>query len=129
MSDILKMNQIKTISEKTSDPLKAALSYINLGIPVFPLHSPINGKCSCMIPSCSKPAKHPHIFYRTRQDATLDEKEVRNWWPEKQPKETYFFNSLPESLVEEHVHYQMPPNLPYGPGEAGGALHVGIRID
>jgi DNA helicase II / ATP-dependent DNA helicase PcrA len=48
---------------------------------------------------------------------------------EADPIETYFFNSLPQNLLEEHVHYQPPPALPSRSGKAEGGLHVGIRID
>jgi hypothetical protein len=43
--------------------------------------------------------------------------------------ETYFFNSLPEGLFQEHVHYQSPPSFPCGAPKAKGGLQVGIRID
>jgi DNA helicase-2/ATP-dependent DNA helicase PcrA len=43
--------------------------------------------------------------------------------------ETYFFNSLPQNLLEEHVHYQPAPTLPNRLGKAEGSVHVGIRID
>ena len=49
--------------------------------------------------------------------------------PEADPTETYFFNSLPQSLLEEHVHYQPAPAIPCGSGKAEGGPHVGIRID
>src|SRR5688572_6793152 len=52
-----------------------------------------------------------------------------NQSPENNLIESYFLNSLPEGLMEEHVHYQVPLRLPYGPGKAEGGLHVGIRID
>jgi DNA helicase II / ATP-dependent DNA helicase PcrA len=48
---------------------------------------------------------------------------------QNEPSETYFFNSLPSSLVDERVHYQPPPPLPCREGKAEGVLHVGIRID
>jgi hypothetical protein len=32
--------------------------------------------------------------------------------PEHDSKETYFFNSFPQDLMDEHVHYQPLPPLP-----------------
>ena len=44
--------------------------------------------------------------------------------------ETYFFNSLPSSLMDKHVHYQPPPPFPFRrPGETREGLQVGIKID
>jgi DNA helicase II / ATP-dependent DNA helicase PcrA len=51
-----------------------------------------------------------------------------NYSAEEDAIETYFFNSLPESLFEEHVHYQSPPSVPCGAPKAKGGLQVGIRI-
>jgi DNA helicase II / ATP-dependent DNA helicase PcrA len=49
--------------------------------------------------------------------------------PQNDPSETYFFNSLPSSLMDERVHCQPPPPLPCREGKAEGVLHVGIKID
>ena len=49
--------------------------------------------------------------------------------PQNGSNETYFFNSLPSSLMDEHVHYQAPPPLLRREGKAEGVLHVGIKID
>jgi DNA helicase-2/ATP-dependent DNA helicase PcrA len=48
---------------------------------------------------------------------------------QNESNETYFFNSLPEGLMDEHVHYQPPPPLPCRTGKTEGSLHVGIKID
>ena len=50
-----------------------------------------------------------------------------NQSPEDDAIETYFFNSLPESLLEEHVHYQSPPPVPCGAPKAKGGFRVGIK--
>jgi DNA helicase-2/ATP-dependent DNA helicase PcrA len=49
--------------------------------------------------------------------------------PQDTANETYFFNSLPSSLLDEHLHYQPAPPLPYRTSETGGGLNVGIKID
>jgi hypothetical protein len=59
--------------------LHAALSFAKEAHPVFPVHSPKDGSCSCHRPDCPSPAKHP----RTRHgvyDATTDEAHIRRWW-------------------------------------------------
>ena len=65
--------------------VEAALDYARRGWPVFPCHYVFsNGKCSCGKPDCHSPAKHP-MTLRGLQDATSDEKIIRNWWG-KHPK-------------------------------------------
>lgn len=60
--------------------LKAALDYAAQGWPVFPLHTPKNGRCDCPArDGCDSPGKHP----RTRNglsDATTEELQIRRWW-------------------------------------------------
>lgn len=58
-------------------PLSAALLYASRGWHVFPCH---NGPgCSCGVPDCSSPAKHPRTA-RGLHDATTDERQIRAWW-------------------------------------------------
>jgi len=71
-----------------TDMLNAALGYVALGWPVFPLHTPQVVadrpqpivRCSCGAPDCGKQTgKHPRTpngFY----SATLDIEQVRRWW-------------------------------------------------
>jgi Bifunctional DNA primase/polymerase, N-terminal/Primase C terminal 1 (PriCT-1) len=59
--------------------LVAALAYARRGWPIFPLHTPTNGHCTCGKPDCKNIGKHP----RTPQglkDASTDEAMVRHWW-------------------------------------------------
>ena len=58
---------------------EAALAYANRGWAVFPLHTPVEGRCSCRQTECRDIGKHP----RTRQgsnDASADLAVVERWW-------------------------------------------------
>jgi hypothetical protein len=50
-----------------------------LGWPVFPLHSPKDGKCDCRNDRCDSPAKHPRVM-RGLKAATTAPEEIREWW-------------------------------------------------
>jgi hypothetical protein len=63
--------------------LDSALSYAKRGWYVFPIHWPINGKCSCNNPHCESQAKHP-LTQSGFKDATTDPKIINEWW-EKWP--------------------------------------------
>ena len=59
--------------------LEHALSYAAKNWRVLPLHTPLNGGCSCRQPACSHPGKHP----RTRHglsDASTDPATIKQWW-------------------------------------------------
>jgi hypothetical protein len=55
------------------------------GLPVFPTHSIIDGRCcSCGDPTCGSPGKHPRTRSGVR-DATIDERQLLRWdarWPD-----------------------------------------------
>lgn len=67
--------------------LDAALSYAWQGVPVFPVHSIVNGDCTCSPTSkkrgpdgrCREAGKHPRN-HRGSNDATTDEWTIRAWW-------------------------------------------------
>ena len=59
--------------------LSAALEYANMGWPIFPIHSPINGACSCGHPDCDVIAKHPRTEHGML-DATTNVNTIREWW-------------------------------------------------
>lgn len=64
------------------DPLRAALLYLLLGWRVFPVHGVTEeGKCACQRSDCASPGKHPRARHWLA-DATLDEAQVRRWWPD-----------------------------------------------
>jgi putative DNA primase/helicase len=57
---------------------KAALWYATNGIPVFPLHYPVAGACSCGSRDCSA-GKHP-LTQHGLHEATTDIAQVTRWW-------------------------------------------------
>lgn len=60
--------------------LKAAIGYAQLlGWAVFPVHSIINGKCTCNKEYCSSPGKHPATI-RGFKDATKDLIKIKRWF-------------------------------------------------
>jgi hypothetical protein len=59
--------------------LEATLSCAGRGWDVLPLHSIINGRCTCGSPDCDSPGKHPRTLHGVR-DATTDEATIRRWW-------------------------------------------------
>lgn len=59
--------------------LSAALEYANMGWPIFPLHSQINGVCTCRDANCAAAAKHPRTEHGML-DATTDVNIIREWW-------------------------------------------------
>lgn len=59
--------------------LNAALAYASRGLPVFPLHDPTEGGCSCGSPDCSSPGKHPRTVDGVKA-ATTDAEQLAAWW-------------------------------------------------
>ena len=59
--------------------LTAALAYARHGIPVLPVHTPVDGGCSCGRPTCDRPGKHPRLR-RGLTDASTDPRRIDMWW-------------------------------------------------
>jgi putative DNA primase/helicase len=55
------------------------LNYTKLGLFVLPLHTPLNGKCSCGDFNCSSIGKHPRTRHGVK-DATTDKAVIKKWW-------------------------------------------------
>ena len=58
-----------------------ALDYAGRGWPVLPLHSYIDGCCTCGDETCRSPAKHP-ITPNGVKDASADPDVIRRWMDE-----------------------------------------------
>lgn len=63
----------------TATMLDVALDHARRGCPVFPLHTIIDGRCSCGEAGCGSPGKHPKITDWPNQ-ATTDPATIRRWW-------------------------------------------------
>lgn len=59
--------------------LEAAISYAQRGWPVFPVHSPVDGGCSCGEAACDNVGKHPRTPHGLN-DASTDVDVIRSWW-------------------------------------------------
>lgn len=59
--------------------LEHALAYAAIGWPVFPVHTPVDGRCSCGDATCTSPAKHPRNAHGLTE-ATTDTDIIRGWW-------------------------------------------------
>lgn len=58
----------------------AALGYADAGALVHPIHTPVNGVCSCRNRTCGKSSgKHPRTL-NGKDDATSDTATVDRWW-------------------------------------------------
>ena len=69
-------------TEKAAESsLQQALLYAQLGWPVFPVHSYIDGRCTCDDPDCSDPAKHP-LNQNGCLGATCDPALISAWYSE-----------------------------------------------
>lgn len=67
-------NQKKFLAEE-------AVNYAGLGWKVVPLHSFVDGRCTCGKSDCSSPAKHP-LTPKGVKSATCDQHTINNWWSE-----------------------------------------------
>lgn len=63
----------------TATMLEAALDYARRGWPVFPVHTVIDGRCSCGKDCGRDIGKHPKITDWPNQ-ATTDPATIRQWW-------------------------------------------------
>ena len=59
--------------------MEAALGYNHHGIAVLPLHTVVEGVCSCGDEDCTSAGKHPHVA-RGLKDASTDPEVIRGWW-------------------------------------------------
>ncbi|MDQ0417901.1 hypothetical protein J2Z48_002085 [Croceifilum oryzae] len=64
---------------KQTLPLEEALRLAQLGLKVIPLHTPVNGSCTCGRNICKSAGKHP-IWSDWMNKATDDVDEIRSIW-------------------------------------------------
>ncbi|MAP15422.1 bifunctional DNA primase/polymerase [uncultured Sulfitobacter sp.] len=62
--------------------LDYALQYAKQGWAVFPLHSVIDGCCSCKKADCGSPGKHPRALGGSK-NATKNLEKIRAWWSQE----------------------------------------------
>jgi hypothetical protein len=62
-----------------SELLDFALRYARAGYKIIPVHSVVNGKCSCGAADCKAPGKHPRTA-NGAHDASNFESVIRGWW-------------------------------------------------
>lgn len=55
--------------------------YATHGYPVFPVHSILEGHCTCLESQCDSPGKHPRVPHGVKE-ATNDLHTIRQWWRE-----------------------------------------------
>ena len=85
-------------SESLVTKRQVALAYAKEGLPVFPLHNPADGGCSCGKAGCSDVGKHS----RTRHgfnDATTDPNTINEWWDESPEANIGIPTGLPTGLM------------------------------
>ena len=70
-------DKIRNLPERNL--MRLALSYIQFGWAVLPLHGLVNGNCTCGNPKCSSVAKHPKTRNGSK-DASKDPMQVCDWW-------------------------------------------------
>ena len=68
-------------SEYKNQSVALALAYAERGWRVFPVHSFIDGICTCDDPKCEDTAKHP-LNYNGCHGATLNADLIREWHSE-----------------------------------------------
>jgi Bifunctional DNA primase/polymerase, N-terminal len=74
-------DQAKQGVEGMNPFLKLPLLYAHRGWPVFPIHTPTTGGCSCRKPGCTNIGKHPRTAHG-HTDATTEAASIRQWWNE-----------------------------------------------
>lgn len=71
--------EIKNNNIERNTIFQAAIKYAKVNIPVFPVHSIIDGTCTCKNKSCHHPGKHP-ITKHGYKDASTDLAIINQYW-------------------------------------------------
>lgn len=68
-------------TQTASTPSEVALTYLERGWSVIPLHEVVKGRCSCGRPNCPSPGKHVRLeSWKVYQTRRASEEEIRAWW-------------------------------------------------
>lgn len=133
------MKLVTRIRRNEDNPLLGtALAYAEKGWPVLPLHSPVEGTCSCGKPDCGSVGKHPRTKHGLK-DGTTDSRRIREWWrhwPDANvgivtgAKSGFFVLDIDtggeESLKElEKQHGPLPDTVEASTG--GGGRHILLK--
>jgi hypothetical protein len=75
------------MADKKNTTLECATYYISQRWQVLPLHTIVNGKCTCKTPSCESPGKHPYspLVPNGSKDATTNRQTIEQWFNGKTP--------------------------------------------
>jgi hypothetical protein len=73
-----------TMEDMINSMKGTALKYAGQGLAVLPVHTVVEGKCSCGNDDCKHPAKHPRIKNWGKAATTTSETIIRWWckWPD-----------------------------------------------
>jgi len=72
-------NRLTNDKHKSKNERAASCYALQLRWPVLPLHTIIDGKCTCKNGNCPSPGKHPSTRNGVK-DASIDPLEIRSWW-------------------------------------------------
>ena len=119
-------------SVEANPRLQAALVYAQLGWPVVPLHTPVDGVCDCpKRAECPSPGKHPRTEHGL-DAATVEIDRVRRWW-QIWPHANVAIDLARAGLVDiapdsvewwaEFTAAGLPPTLTFASGAGEGHQH------
>jgi hypothetical protein len=68
------------VPDRHSALLDAALAGVKRGWSVVPMHTPIDGGCSCHRTACPAAGKHPRVSWESSMRAAASTEQVGAWW-------------------------------------------------
>ena len=77
---------------------EAALAYSKRKWPVLPLHSVINGRCTCGAGTCKSPGKHP-VLRGGSKNASIESTLVERWFSGEVPRNVAIATGAPSGLL------------------------------
>lgn len=104
--------------------LDAALSYLERGWSIIPLHSIVNGQCTCNNVQCTNVGKHPAVKWKEFQTRQPSEKEVRMWF-ERWPNINI---ALVTGRISDMVVIDIDPRHGGNRDDVFQQLHTGVEV-